>query len=856
MINHRTAIHLVLIIIAGSVLQTSGFTNPFNPLLPVPARLRLLKPTPDQPAQQAQTSRLAKRAAPGTGVIAGRVVDLNATLYSTKPTVSVIDSFGWEVANMSCGDSGYYRAAGLYPGAYLVSAYTDYTARYYNTSTGITYLGNTNTLDAAKWIRLAAGQSLTGQDITIATQTQQQKIELSGICFAGPGTATPLSGISLNFYFVSADNSSGWAANTVSKYCYTGTGGVFACTLSMAPGNYYGLVRPSGTYAPQWWDGGPISAEPRAASISTSVTGKEIHLETSGSISGVIKDAMSDSLLSWMDVYAIDKDGYSINYDYCYGKDTTFIISGLPEGSYFIKAAYSSGPYATSYYPQTGSIDSAVSVAVTAGKTTQGVRIMLLRNKDHAATSEKKGQIKGRVTRQDNGAAIPKVSVGFGLGSDMFFSSTSTTTDTLGYYSDSLTADSAYYVFAGRYMGYSYGVSSDYYLAQTWHPGVIDQASASTVKVVQGTPITVDIAVQHGGGIAGWVRTAGNAGLPGYLKAIYGAGDLVYAYAWTDDFKNICISYIGELSGFRFVGVPPGTYSIRFLSYNYNINAGGYGETEHGYATARGVTVIKENTAFNQTLTMPDANARITGILGSDPQKGDIGIYSYLYCYSADSIIAGISISYLTAAGYTRSAKGNFYSTDFPASSTQTPPTQLNYSIGKLPPGKYAVARFAVDTAAKAYSRQWYGTNTWQPVATIPYKEYLREFLKPNIPATSWITLGVNETKSGINFGNVGAINPLNSNQAMNAELRLLQGPSQKVALRYRLPRLDKNNRGVLSIYRLDGSRIKTISLEKPEGVVAWDGMNDSHSPVSAGVYVYRLSGAGKMVTVKGAWVR
>jgi hypothetical protein len=858
MIKCRLFRHFSIIMITGFLFQSLGFTNPFGLFLPDPNRIKIKNQTPHQQAMRTRTAGMTKRMAPGTVSISGTVIDMNATLYSLNPSVSVIDTFGWNVAGATCDDAGRYTVSGLYPGAYLVMAYTDYQARNRGDGSGITYLGNTTNISGATWLQVTQGQALTGQNITIAAQ-QQKKVSISGTCYAGTGIAKPLAAAYLSLSFISADKPAGMLSMYNAAYgsARTGPDGAFSCTTAVAPGNYYVKIGISAysidtSYVSQWWDGSAITSEPTAAAIGSSMTGKEIHFEMGGRISGIVKDPSSAALTAGISINAIDKDGFILGQDYSSTVDTMFFMSGLPPGSYFIKVSCSTGDYLTTYYPQANSIDSATSITVSAGNVVQNIRISLRRNQNIPMGA--KGAVNGKITRQDNNAAIPGIEVTFTTGSEPFYGGLTATTDSLGNFSDSLIADSSYYVYAGNGMGMSFGGSSDYYLSQTWYPGVTDMAAASKVKVTQGSPVTINLAALQGGSIAGWVRTASNTGFPSYLQGIYGAGDVAYGYAWTDDFKNIFTAFVQDLSGFRFCGVAPGSYTIRFISYSYDWKNQITGETDHAYATAKARAVTKENTAFSQVLTMPDGSARISGTVGPDPQRTQPTQFTALYCYAIDSILAGAAeLSVLTGSVSQNSLRALFFSRDNTPSSAA--PTQKDYSLGKLVPGKYAVARMELDTPSMAYYRQWYGTGTWEKLNVNPVSIFYRNFLKPTIPATTWITLSSSETKTGINFGNVGIVYPAHA-QAVNADLCLLKSRSKNTVLRYRLPMLDKSNPAFLTIFHTNGARVRTIALHTPEGIVAWDGMNDKNAPVSAGVFVYRLSGAARAITVKGVLVR
>jgi hypothetical protein len=579
------------------------------------------------------------------------------------------------------------------------------------------------------------------------------------------------------------------------------------------------------------------------------MTGKVIHFDTGGSISGCIKDNGADSLLSYVTIYLIDKDGFSITQRLLSGKDTSFTFSGISPGSYFLKAMDNSGAYVTTYYPQALFRDSAIALSLASGAQIDNITIMLKRNPGYSASlTGKKGLIKGTITRADNGAAIPNAEVGIFSGSGMPRSSLST--NALGAYEDSVTADSSVLVYAGSYLFQAYDRFLDYYLAQTWYPGTTDRTAATSVKVGANATLTVNIGVQQCGSIGGLLRNGNNTGFPGYLQAAFGTGTVVFGYAWTNDFKNVYGTGSTDLSGFRFAGVNPGSYTMRFLSYRYDYLNMTTSETDYACASAKNVIVTKENTAFGQTIVLPNGSARMTGAIAAEVAQSN-GAYSMheLCSYGADSILAGITE--LTSATTVTSQKALFFSRD--ASPVAARLAQSSYSLGKLLPGSYALAHMTFNSTGTIVTREWFGTKKMDTISTSDYTIYLKQFLKPDIPSTSWLTLTAGETKANVDFGNVGVIVPSGQALAHKPGLRYINNPGQNKALiQYRLSGQDLKNKATLTVFRINGERVRTFVLEKPAGVVVWDRHDDRNTPVTAGVYVFRLTGAGSSLAVRG----
>jgi hypothetical protein len=855
MTKHRITCKLAVVILLVCFFYSFGVTNPFGPLFPDLAKIKALIQAQRQPASPARSAGLAKRLAPGTGSISGKVTDPNPTSYATSGVI-VIDTFGYQVGRENCDRGGLYTVSGLYPGTYLVMASAN-GIPYLDGIDRFTYFGNTRDLKYAQWLHLSAGQSITGKDVFIQPEPKVAKgIVISGKAFAGSGTVSLDINTPISFKFASADPVDGatyYQVQTASASMKKD--GSFTCSTSVLPGKYYVKMYTWDTkIAPQWWDGSGILSEPAAVTLPEVVTGKEVHFVTGGTLSGTVKDGSYDSLNDDLNVFLIDKDGFVFDQKYCNKRFMDFSFRGVPPGDYFLKACALSGVYFDSYYPQVSTRDSATAITIAVESAVTDRVLNLRRNPACSPAGSLTGQITGKITRADNGTALGEIGV---LVSPVSGSSSfSTTTDTSGNYSAGVSGDSSYLVIACPSM-YANGGGNDYYLAQTWYPGTTDGAAATPVKVGSGQSQPINIAVQQGGSIAGWLRTGAGNPLPISIWPNY-YSNVVFGFAWDADFKNFSTTILTDLSGFRFPGMNPGTYTIRFVPMNFNMRDGTLSKNEFGSATARAISVTKENTAFQQALVAPDVSACITGTAALEPQVNrssskDMIARDMIYCYSADSIFTGNT--FLMQTPGSASAKALFYSYDYTPLASK--PQQADYVVGKLPPGKYALAHLTLDGITDKVLRTWCGgTGTVETVSLSDKSIFSRELFKPNIPSTAWITLAAGETKSGVNFGNVGAVNPLLSGNTLTPELRIVRGVSKKIAFRYRLPMRDKNSPGSLTIYRLDGARVKTIRLAAAEGLIVWDGKNDLNESASSGVYVFRLTGAGRAVTVKGAWVR
>jgi len=59
-----------------------------------------------------------------------------------------------------------------------------------------------------------------------------------------------------------------------------------------------------------------------------------------------------------------------------------------------------------------------------------------------------------------------------------------------------------------------------------------------------------------------------------------------------------------------------------------------------------------------------------------------------------------------------------------------------------------------------------------------------------------------------------------------------------------------------LRIYDIIGRKVREFILNEPDGIITWDGTNNSCIPLPAGVYYIKFSGADDILSVQVIFIR
>jgi hypothetical protein len=261
-------------------------------------------------------------------------------------------------------------------------------------------------------------------------------------------------------------------------------------TVASLPSSSYTVefspIAEGANYALQFWHDKASFAEAESVVVSAPDTTPNIDAEMhpGGQISGTVTDASSHARLAKIEVCADEgTNEYSARCASTNGNGE-YTIAGLPAGSYKVEffGGYEGGDYLTQYWSDKASFAEAEAVAVTLGKTQEGIN----------AEMRSGGGIAGRVTDATTHAPIEKAEVcAVESGGNRVGGCTSTN------------ASGAYAIFQLESGSYTIEVS-DYQEGSNYLP----QAVSGVSVTVPGTTSPVNAELHPGGQISGVVTDA------------------------------------------------------------------------------------------------------------------------------------------------------------------------------------------------------------------------------------------------------------------------------------------------------------------------------------------------------------
>ena len=377
---------------------------------------------------------------------------------------------GWGWAET--GPDGTYTLSGLPTGDYRVQADASHQ--------GLTRQFFTSTLD---W-ELAARVSVT----TTETTPNIDFILSSGGSITGvvtdETTGQPLSGVDVwADTFLCCGGGNGARTELDGTYTISGLApGEYRVRAEKHDSSYVGEFYASTTA----WD----QATPVTVMSDSTTPNIDFSLTSGGAISGTVTNEATGQPIANADVWAD-------LYDCCGGgggwtrteADGTYIIDGLPGGTFRVTAQAPDQGFVREFYASTTEWHLATEVAVTAGATTAGIHFSLVGG----------GSISGRVTRESDGFPIAEADV-WADTYDCCGGGNGARTDADGYYTVDGLAAGNYRV---QVHADEHGLVGEFYASTTnW-----EQASSVGVTAGVDTP-NIDFTLAGGGSISGHVFEA------------------------------------------------------------------------------------------------------------------------------------------------------------------------------------------------------------------------------------------------------------------------------------------------------------------------------------------------------------
>jgi 5-hydroxyisourate hydrolase-like protein (transthyretin family) len=302
------------------------------------------------------------------GQIAGTATDASTGKGIAGADVIVRNANGSEVADVVTASDGTYKAIGLPTGNYTVLFQTPDESKW----ASVWYNGKPSAA-TADTVAVTAGSTTSNINEALVKPGS-----ISGTVTYGPSGA-PLQGVMVDILD---------AGGNVVAEAITGSDGSYILR-GLLPGTYKVKFSPGGAGVGgrsnlgfQYYNGKTTLASATAVSVASgaSVTGINGSLAPGGSISGTVTDAASKAGVRGAEVDLEDTAGNVL--DTAITKvDGTWVMPGVPAGSYVVKfvggKSPSGVPYQIQYYNNQLTLAAAQAVTVTAGATTPNVSAAL-----------------------------------------------------------------------------------------------------------------------------------------------------------------------------------------------------------------------------------------------------------------------------------------------------------------------------------------------------------------------------------------------------------------------------------------------------------------------------------------------
>ncbi len=784
----------------------------------------------NQKSQFAHTALSRRRSAQaGEYSISGTVYEHSGTTKAAGFYLTVLDTFGFPVYNLGWQEQGDFVLDKLYSGNYLVAASRDYDAEQ-------TFYGGVSDPRSGTWVKTgtpaAAEITITlPEDNSSNAEESFTTIEVSGICYSGDGTDSPLEGGRIQMRYISADRKSWYIPGTSS----ISQDGAFLVHLKQPPGDYFIAVAAQdmegNQFAPQWLDGTPINADPVAVDLSADISGKRIHLRMGGVITGVIRTA--DSLRQHVSIAALNAAGVIYADDNLWS-DSVFTLKGLPADDYYVKIMHGE-KYKKTFYDGVLDMADATPIAVDFGETVDGIVMTLQSSHDLSQA----GMVSG-IVRDASGEPTDNASVhAIIFDNDGSVDHQSDFVDTNGGYELVVPANTPFILQAGSGLFQFY----DYYASSEYFENAQTAAQADTLRLSEGQKMTIDFVVGMGGSIGGFVLDTQGNPIIGDNDAInrIETATIIWPMAAKDgEINSESFAPISELGGFRLNGLAEGSYSVFFPTFVFENTLP---ETGVHLPPVNDILVKPlETTVIEPVVARPCAGT-ITGAACTNGPPA----WSYVLCFDAQHTLASIAMGGMNAntAANNYPVQGELFNMDYEIAFGQNVQIEagnedaFTYVVAYLPAGKYALALMN-ETSARQATLQWYGGGT------SAFDEY--NLFSMDIPEQAqWVTVHENQTVTGIDFCNAPARGRIRRSTA-GAALSVRSGFSEGIALSYSLPAADRS--ACIDIYALNGAKVASLPAARQNGQVIW---NTRRNGVAKGTYLLRLHSGAAAATLRVA---
>jgi len=735
--------------------------------------------SPDQRSSRAET-----------GSITGILVDSAGTVLKGK-SISIYDIFGDEKSYKTTDyTSGAFAFTGLEKGSYTLNSYNGNSSYWYGGAT-ISY--------EAKFITIDSSETENIGTMVLPVSSAKDTIIVTGTMMDG---TVPFTG-SFNLHYTTM------IGYTNSEYFSTDSTGKFKLKIQSSSGNHYCLIT-GNSIAPVWLGGEPLNSTPSAVNLGDSTGGFVIPVTKAGVINGILSGVDTTSSFT---VLVISEDGYELGSSWQYAKDSTFTISGLPEGSFYLKIEDYNDAFVEGYYPNSGTFASAQKVTVTTGETAN----VALAMKRVPGSGVGKAYLRKNIVDENGIAVLGDLNL---IQIELNGSYTSSSTEVM-YGTGLIVAP------AGKPFKIRFTPTADTYCETYWNGG-------KDTTLASGDTLDITIVVSSAGVIEGSLTDVNGKEITPPVNTLGEEGELGYSFGFFTTNGESYETYPDFFKKYRISKVPEGSYDFRVIPGLESDNELISSQLKGLVAVNTGTVSIQKSDTLFRDVQLKEVSGMISGSIAL-PVTND-ALY-FVEAVNRNGDVCSYAIFYSSAGADTTNRyhhyfyKNNDLIHDLYGDVTPTPTTCL-FSVPVLAQGEYAVRILDLqnlDTDNEQFVEYWYGVSSGK-ILTGDALEKFESFGGIAVPSgAKFVTLATDSTWiKEVNFGSTATV-PSKSMHSVG--LKSFAVANGTINCSFNL----NGTAGSVAVYGLNGRKLATKSVVDQVGSLVWK------PSLSAGTYVFEM---------------
>jgi hypothetical protein len=500
------------------------------------------------------------------------------------------------------------------------------------------------------------------------TSQAQVALVLTGYCYQGAGTTTPIDTGSFKFCMQAVNSDGSIACSNWNQVYYTGsvsTGGKISSFNYVSIGTYY-IVLNFPPFALQWWDGKNISEQPVPVTISHDTMAVEFHFVMGCSISGKIRN--SDNSRFPGDLRLMDTTGLEIFRVY---PDTAgnFLFTGVPVGTYYLYCYY--GTYVNPYYPDAQYANTAQKLIFT----TPGASIAGLSWRVQPKTVISHNSQTGKLLLSNPDSSGTGIAVTYANVEGRNFHYMSTSSDTVSTYAPS---NEKYFV--ARLLNWS----DPSLISLSYYPGSFLRSLADTIQLQTYQIVNLPLPIARGGKLSCQLPAFSDSAL--FFEPMFITNNIYQSLGAEPNLQ----------SGRLVMYAPADSYSLWCVPMTQ-----GHKQAQGWQAFKKdSVVITNDKTTVLSNFPAKSASASVEGTTVSTQDP-------LLACF--DTLGHCASMTVLPQYRYFEQQTGNRWKS-FYFSMIYSPPYQMVFDVNFLPPGRYALVKVEPpDSLPGQHTVRWYG---------------------------------------------------------------------------------------------------------------------------------------------------